>query len=341
MAKSNQARGRELDLAVLRTVHEHGHIRAQELAPFVFSAEHKHVLKLAQAQSAKLRKAGLLVGRQLPDGAGLALVLSEAGAAELRRHGIAASAGTSWGRSEGGIWSPPGNWRHDILASGVLARWHVDGWRVIPEPELRRLDPGRQKYPDGLAVDHQENVWWLEVEYARKSGENMRRLAHYLAKARTTGVPIAGMTATHPLLVYAAGTRDERGYVIDHKGRLLRALSEIATIDLSLLIVEFDLSGHSLGEGRDDVLNVEANVISRHVGRMKQFGWRSIADGKTDERECFMAGARAQYWRNGGHWQASFAFQGETQHSTLFGTAAKAKRWLAGIWAEATGGTQA
>ena len=117
-----------------------------------------------------------VIVRDLPDGAGRALVLAKAGVRLLAENGIESGSGKSIGKLNGDDWLPPASWRHDLIAHGVLCELHRLGYTVYPEMELRRRASSHPKIPDGFAIKSGEGIW-LEVENARKSGKEMHNLA--------------------------------------------------------------------------------------------------------------------------------------------------------------------
>jgi len=197
-------------------IHMHGWLRPIELGGFLWP---KNALPRAPgyAIAKVLQQLRLVHAIVLPDRVGRALVLARRGAALLRENGIATAQAQE-------CWQCARSWRHELIAAGVLAALYKDGWDILPEREIRRRTGSHQttKIPDGLACDRGGNWWWIEVEHARKSGPQLRRLATHIS-ATSGKVEICGMRTTGVLLAYPKDVRDEGGHRIDHRRRVTHA----------------------------------------------------------------------------------------------------------------------
>jgi hypothetical protein len=180
--------------------------------------------------------------------------------------------GKDWGETRAGDWVAPTTWRHELLALGLLAHLHTDGWQVIPERQLRRENsPG--KFPDGLAV-RGDDVIWIEVENARKSGPNRNQMVEALMLAsQGEGERLSGQVANRALLAYAVDARDERGYRLDHRSRVIAALARRAQVDVPLKLAALSVAGTAgVGQVALEQLTVKAAVVSQLVATI---AWKS------------------------------------------------------------------
>lgn len=254
-------------------------LRPQELGKLLHPGK-PHSRKYAERHLRKLLALRYVVARKLPgQDAGTAFVLATRGAQFLNDWNAGTGdmtyrAGTDWGTTASGVWEPPRSWRHDLIATGVLACLRERmGWGVFPEPMLRHVVPVAEKHPDGLVVAEMRGTklsLWLEVENARKSGRDIDLLARALMRAGiglphsgfdgfTSGAPIrAGMVAIDP------AARDERGRRLDHLLRVEHAMAKVplvagARVQLFVAFVSFR------GVGVDAV-RLERRVFSRDLG---------------------------------------------------------------------------
>lgn len=264
----------------LRLIGRFTWLRATELGRLLHPGQ-RHSRKYAEKHLRKLLALRMVVARRLPGaGAGTAFVLATRGAQFLNdwnagQVGYEYRAGTDWGSSTNGIWEPPRSWRHDLIATGVLAclRERLE-WGVFPEPMLRHWVPQAEKHPDGLLVVGNQVSIWLEVENARKSGRNIEQLVRALARASLRrpcssfhevlgGVPIArGMVAIN------AEARDERGRRLNHLTRVESALSKQTFsrhTQFTLLVAWVTLRGVGVDEVR-----IEERVFDADTGRFLQ-----------------------------------------------------------------------
>lgn len=219
----------------LRLIHHFFWLRPTELGRFIYP-RNPHGRKYAEKLVRKLKVMRLVLSRKLPGrGAGTAYVIAARGAAQLSTWaGIAKggyASGKDWGVIHDGMWSPPSNWRHDLLAIGVLSHLAENsGTEVISEAHLRRTVPDARKHPDGLVVCRSKGFsLWLEVESTRKSGKNLEYLVRALIGA-SRGKPeayydeIQDVPIRLGMLAISERSYDERGYSLDHWGRFERKL---------------------------------------------------------------------------------------------------------------------
>ncbi|PLK49848.1 hypothetical protein [Uliginosibacterium sp. TH139] len=133
---SSQAQRVQNDLKGLSLLHRFGWLRAPELGKLFWrTQEHASVRANRLVRSWAERK--LVLVRRLPEGAGQAVVLSEAGARLLRDYAdIDAKSGKDWGETRSATWVPALTWKHDLIAAGVLAELSRQGY---PAPLAQNL----------------------------------------------------------------------------------------------------------------------------------------------------------------------------------------------------------
>ena len=168
--------------------------------------------------------------RNLPDSCGAAFVLTNAGARFLSyKLGTTVRPGHNWGRTEGGTWTPPVAWQHELLVNVLMCTYVSWGHEIKTEIEIRAENTGKGKYPDGMTratINDVERTYWIEVESAEKSGKYMLALAQALVKVQRGTAPVlSGWQATSPIVAFRSDMVDLRGNPIDHKNRIKRAIS--------------------------------------------------------------------------------------------------------------------
>lgn len=215
------------DLNGLRWLHKFGSLRAVEIGQLLWPGNAS-----ARHQADRLIRSWLtrrlVIARALPLRAGRAFVLATAGARMLTEHGIDAVGGKDWGETQGGVWTPPTTWKHDLLSTCVLVDLYRRGFDVWPELHIKRQAGKCAKLPDGLAI-RGDQVVWIETEVARKTGPSLKALATAVcAVAEGTAAPICGSRPTHVMVVFNHEQRDERGHAINHRQRVSRAVAAVA-----------------------------------------------------------------------------------------------------------------
>lgn len=260
-------------------VHQFGWLRTAELGKLLWPnspASRQAADRLARSWIERQ----LVIVRELPDGAGRALVLATAGVRVLAENSIESGSGKDIGRFTQGGWLPPASWRHDLIGHGVLCELHRSGYRIIPEMELRRRANAHAKIPDGIAVKGDQGVW-LEVEHARKSGKEMSNLAVALSIVASGKAPsIAGIKPTIPMVAFLRSSLDERGHILSHQKRVRNAIQAAAPGDLRIHWAECALLG-SAGVGQVDMHEelISAHRASAILKRLNASGWRDYVHG--------------------------------------------------------------
>lgn len=215
----------------------------------------------------RLREHGLVLSRQLPKAAGTAIVLSSAGARYLQRLNIPARPGDKWGRSSNGTWTAPASWEHELIATLALLNAMSNGADIKTELEVRAENPGKRKYPDGLAFQPGaysngtpvEVVQWIEVESADKSGAKMLSLARHLVQVARNQAPVlSGKLPNTPVVVYRGDMIDLAGRPIDHKLRITAAISRHIGADLPVYFqkISFKNNAYHVDEVTNELVRI-------------------------------------------------------------------------------------
>jgi len=269
------------DAKGLLFVHRFGWLRTAELGKLMWpdSPASRHAAdRLARSWIERQ----LVIVRDLPGGAGRALVLAAAGVRLLAENGIEAGSGKGIGRLNDEGWLPPASWRHDLIGHGVLCDLHRRGYDVYPEMELRRLAEGYPKIPDGFAVKDGEGIY-LEVENARKSGYEMRKLADALSiVASGQAASIAGFKPNSAMVAFVPSAIDERGYNLSHQTRVRNAIQAVAKNELSIYWAKCTLRGCA-GVGKVDIQKEQLSTdrASRILKVLDSWGWHPHQEGGT------------------------------------------------------------
>jgi len=284
--------GQQRDLAGLMLIHNFGWMRAKELGCMMRPASRRPAVNASELVG-KWKRAGWVLVRSLPDHMGQALVLSAAGAAHLRASGCTdAVTGKDWGETRCGDWVAPKTWRHELLALGLLAYLYKEGWQVIPERQLRRKN-NLGHFPDGLAIRGNE-VLWIEVENARKSGPHRQHMVQALILAsKGEAEELSGHVANGALLAYAVDARDERGYHLDHRSHIIEAIERQASVDVPLTMAALTVTGTAgVSEVVLEAMTVEAAAVTRQLASI---AWGSRAEDADHNAHQYFADDDLEY----------------------------------------------
>lgn len=271
------------DIAGLLWIHSFGWLRSAELGRLMWKKD-KHARTRADRVIRGWIDRALVIERKLPDGAGRAFVLSEAGARLLAEAGHpSAKSGKDWGETKGLCWSPNSAWRHDLIAAGVLVRLFEADHKIIPEKTLRRENPGLLKIPDGLAVKGSVVVC-LEVESARKTGQTMRDLTNAIIAANQGHYAvISNFRPNAVAIAYVEDAKDDRGHRLDHRARVTAAIQKAADQDIQIFWLPCELAGCGVAKVSVQKAQVPADRASRVLKILNANGWCE------DESGCLVA----------------------------------------------------
>lgn len=313
------------DIAGLRFVHAFGWLRAAELGALLYPKTTTATIAAARIIRSWEQRRFVIV-RELPERAGRAVVLAAAGVRFLSENGHHARSGKDLGNTTAGAWKPPASWRHDLIAAGVLAALRKQGYGVVPETDLRRKASDCPKLPDGILKSPSGQRIWLEVEHSRKTGRSLRELGRALALAAAGEIKaIAGTRCTAAMFAYCV-TTDERGYQINHRERVLKAISEYAQEPLEVLIARCTMVG------------VGVNSVELEKTLVEPGKWLSVrrvldSNGWVEENGALQSHYgrhQVRIWQANGRW----AYQLEGSFITYCETISDAKQQAAQEFAE-------
>ena len=263
------------DLTALRFVHFFGWLRIVELAKLM-KPHTSSSLEAGSRIARSLINRKLVLARRLPEGSGQALVLSTAGVRLLAEYGINATPGKNIGSAVGKYWIPSATWKHDLISHGLLCELFKQGYEVLPETEIRRRAGVVAKLPDGLVRTPSKEWLWLEVEHARKSGTHMHRLTSAIIAVSSRQIEICGVRPTRCLIAYISESFDERGYRLNHRDRITRAIAATTHSDIPIIFAECKRKGTAgISSLALTETTIEANRISAILKQLNRSGWYS------------------------------------------------------------------
>ena len=264
----------ENDVDALKFIYQYGWLRPQELGhlmwPNMTRDGYAHTCRAAQSWL----KRGLILARPLPDGAGRAFVLAAAGVQMLKDANHEASTGKDFGRMKDSHWTPPTNWKHDLLATGVLVRFENQDWVVYPEATIRRQGANLSKIPDGILV-RGDDVVWLEVEQTRKSGKLILELGSALARVAAGQMEdVCGHRPNRAALAYAIDAHDERSNQLNHKLRVTTAIQKVSQQDTEIIWLACRTKRSGLDTFSASVELVSADAATKVLKVLDSCEWR-------------------------------------------------------------------
>ena len=125
------------------------------------------------------------------------------------------------------------------------------GCEVKTELEVRAENAGLKKYPDGLIRSRHYNevtkqyfdeVQWLEVESADKSGNKMLALVKALVGVSRHEAPVlSGWQANVPVVAYRSDLMSPSGKPINHQRRIASAIQRSIGADVHLDFQHLDV----------------------------------------------------------------------------------------------------
>lgn len=313
------AKSRTNDLIGLGWLSRFGWLRTAELGKLLWP-QSKGARQQADRLARRWLERRLVLSRELPDGAGRALVLATAGVRLLAEEDAWATSGKDIGIVTGETWRPPQTWRHDLLAAGVLAELHKEGWTVFAEREIRQRQNNLTKFPDGLATKGAD-VAWIEVERATKTGPNGRELVDALCAAGTgEATSVLGHKPTVALVAYQPDAIDTRGCAINHRARITTAVANATKTKVKMMWAACELRGPAgLGKVTFARETIEADLAGAILKRME---WR-----ESPEEEGVLVASYGE--RLGAVWEEQDGFWGyqvDNRQGGLADTEADAKR---------------
>lgn len=326
---------RENDVNGLLWVHRFGGLRAVELGGLMWPTN-----RTARQQADRLLRSWLsrklVLKRMLPERAGALHVLASGGVRLLAQHGILAGSGKDIGAVTEKTWTPPLTWRHDLIGAGLLVELHRRGCQVFPETHLRRHAAELAKVPDCVAAHPDgKQVFWIEVENARKSGPEMRHLAQALVRVALGNAPaILGLKPTTGMVAFVPTARSELGHQIDHQTRVRNAVAAASRSDIDLTWAACTLQGvagvGAISFSRERIPSDRAAAILR---ALDAGGWKDV----NGCQEAHYDGHLAQVWQEDEEYKFAWAYRIDEKPAELVDNITLAKRGCASMLAGLAG----
>ena len=268
--------GVENDLDGLEWIKKFEFLRASDVGALLWG-DSKNSQKYGQRICRKWIEKGYVIKRELPSKAGGAFVLSAGGVRLLNEHKINAKTGKDWGVIKDGKWNPPTEWRHHLIANSFLIEMEARGFEIITENEIR-MSGTNGKLPDGILIT-ESNAFWVEVENQRKTGQKMSSMIDKLIQLKKNKMEFRGKLLI-PMVVYVENSKDERGYAINHKERVISAVKSISKNDLALKFVKLKMTGLKIDGFEEENTIIESDSISIELKSLERIGTKEI-DGIT------------------------------------------------------------
>lgn len=219
------------------------------------------------------RKRHLVIERLHPEFDQTLLVLSEKGAAFLKKAGIGyAESGSSWGRITNDQWRPGKNWRHDLACTRLSISLSRHGHLITTERQIRaeHADEKPRKWPDLISIKDGE-TFWIEVESARKSGENLDDLAQAIIDLTFNRTTELLEVDASPVIAYQVDARDTTtGHHIDHLLRVKNAVARLTRTALTLKCFALDNNYFLV---KESLVEIEPDSIRNIIRKLDQRGW--------------------------------------------------------------------
>lgn len=323
---------RKNDLVGLQLIHDFGWLRSAELGPLMRDLDGKYLRTQADRMIRGWQERDLVIVRKLPDGAGRAVVLSEAGARLLRDEGVKdARSGKDLGTTNGDEWRPDKKWKHDLIATGVLVQLKRKGYTILPETRLRRENPALTKIPDGLAWKNND-VFWIEVEHARKEGEPKRHLANTLiAIAYGRGEKVSDHQPTMALVAFVGEANDERRNRLNHQLRITNALEARSLIDFNQNWARCTLLGNGVSSIDIVETRIESNQVDDVLSALEFYGWKENEDEVLEAQYQGVFKAAVWYPEDHGCWYYQVTGPGVSMSAKDAANIPEAKRGCANV----------
>ena len=246
---NNLERRRRNDAKALALINNFHWLRTSEFGALMWPGR-SATLQRASRLLKSLEQRRLVVSRALPLRSGVAYVLSLGGVKALAELGIAAKPGTDIGKAslkknDNKEWIPNIYWRHDLITASVIADFAKLGATYLTEFELRNATISIKKIPDAL-IYLDDEIIWLEVENARKSGQHMRELADALIDSSSQKIIVNKQTVTSALVAYPNESFDEQNHSVNHYTRVRNAIAQSTNDNVEIEFAECSMSSLSV-----------------------------------------------------------------------------------------------
>lgn len=273
------------DIRGLRYINDFGWLRITDLGVLLWP-DAKDKQRNAYRLVRRWLKANYVIERHLEDLGCTILVLSGQGAGFLKTFGLDhAKSGSDWGRITNGVWRPSKNWRHDLNCTTIGISLMLQGYAIMTEAHIRNefRDAKPNKWPDMLVRDQYDDLYWVEVESARKSGEHMDQMAQTLINVALGQMEKLLNIEAIPAVAFIEQARDPiSGHRIDHLTRVENAIRRLTKDHISLTFFERFQSHFYVSQGTSEI---EPDFLIRRLRLMERRGWEEY-EGFPDGAMC-------------------------------------------------------
>lgn len=222
-----------------------GTLRSPELTTLLQQRQQQG-LQNSQRYLKKLTSLGYIRSVRLPGPrSGSAYWLTKKGELWLSDNGLA-------GYTSRRKWQASLQWEHHLLAQQALIALKLAGYLVREENDAKSEASFGIKHPDGLVSDEEGGfTYWLEVESKTKKGKEMRAMADALIAA-ATGQPVSvhrsmrDMPVCAALVAYDPGAMDARGYQLNHRQRVSKAIATATRNSVSICFMRIERVGYTV-----------------------------------------------------------------------------------------------
>ncbi len=260
----------------LRLIWRTKSLRPQELGRGIFTLS-PSCMKQGEALARKIEKGSLVIRRQLPNGAGSVLVLSQKGASLLNEsiESKDAHSGKDWGSVKKGVFTPPTTWEHELLANSLLMtikQKNLHNYTYAEAEIRRRIKPtGYQgKIPDGLFGIDGDAFYWLEVENKSKTGKDMRRMVEALVRVESgNSMEIFGRKPTKIAIGINPDAVDSRGCKINHMHRIEKALAKLIDNEINVTFFIFKMLGFAVVDYELITKTIYSDAAAAEIERVR------------------------------------------------------------------------
>lgn len=168
---------------------------------------------------------------------GVALALDPGLLGDEPIESIVCSNGTRWGRLYPGTdkpWQPPQDFGHDNFAARFMIEMINSAYSVQFDHECTLINEFELKKPDGL-VWNSDRLYWVEVEWTAKTGDDMNKLADTIIDISGGGGPYSRLGETEAgktdsrkadavIVVLPFLARTTTGHIVNHDIRIQAAV---------------------------------------------------------------------------------------------------------------------
>lgn len=272
-------KGLENDLIGLQYIESFRFLRAPEIGRLIWGNS-ENATKYGQRICRKWVDKKYVISRTLPSKAGNAFVLAANGVEFLESNWRNGKTGKDWGEMNDGKWTPPREWMHHLISNSYLTFLNNQKniSQVIPENEIRKIKQ-KGKIPDGAFIENGE-LCWLELENHRKTGARMIDLVKTMIAINGSGKKpkLDGEEFKRFYIAFPENKKDERGYQLDHRKRVLSAAKKIADSDFIYRTIELKLNGYTAIDHEIKSELIEASPVTKELNNLNK-RWNLVDEG--------------------------------------------------------------